>query len=280
MASLGLGCGRLGFESHSRDVELDGANGASDGATSMMMGFRDGASVDAADLDASPTDAGPADGSAADGSAVDSGCAAEVCSDLYRTCGDLARRCPCAASGTYLLDPDVGGPVAEFLAYCDMEIDGGGWTLVGRSAARGLGDFGWPVDAGRVDVDREPYSLDVVGRGYPFTEILFGSYTTGKTWGPNVFAITVPADFLVRYQGNNVFVERSLRVASGSCAPTPADPFMFKQVGYTAETWLYYFRDVPELGNFGLMPDGFNLAGTDCDRSGELDQRQGMIFVR
>jgi hypothetical protein len=53
------------------------------------------------------------------------------------SCKALLADFPGTASGVYNLDIDAGGPLAAFSAYCDMDNDGGGWTLVSSSNAPG-----------------------------------------------------------------------------------------------------------------------------------------------
>ena len=45
-------------------------------------------------------------------------------------CSELHKSDPALPSGDYVIDPDGAGNAAAFTASCDMDTDGGGWTLV------------------------------------------------------------------------------------------------------------------------------------------------------
>jgi len=47
----------------------------------------------------------------------------------YPSCTALHAAVPAQGSGVATLDPDGDGPIAPFSTYCDMDEDGGGWTL-------------------------------------------------------------------------------------------------------------------------------------------------------
>lgn len=51
--------------------------------------------------------------------------------NIFKSCNDIKTNFPNATSGVYVIDPDgSAGTTPSTNCYCDMETDGGGWTLV------------------------------------------------------------------------------------------------------------------------------------------------------
>ena len=71
-------------------------------------------------------------------------------SQAAKTCRDIQQNRTDAPSGQYWLDPDGGNSSNAFLGYCDMDTDGGGWTLVWAYTFTDFASFGsteitpWP----------------------------------------------------------------------------------------------------------------------------------------
>ena len=48
----------------------------------------------------------------------------------YKSCKEIMDNNNGSSSGIYTIDPDGNGNIDKFEVYCDMQTDGGGWTLV------------------------------------------------------------------------------------------------------------------------------------------------------
>jgi hypothetical protein len=107
-------------------------------------------------------------------------CVNDACA-VVASCLDLEGLDNALPSGVYELDPDAEGPADPYMNYCDLETEGGGWTLVlksnGDSPAFHYNSAEWTTD---VPYQPDEYDLDRTEAKLPswslvgFTEVLIG----------------------------------------------------------------------------------------------------------
>lgn len=238
------------------DPEID-ARGRDDGAPGV-----DGGPDGAPGVDARPP--------------VDATPAADAATPLGSSCEDV-RDNGFTTSGVYLIRPP-NPPRAPIFVYCDQTTEGGGWTLVGRSASGGSGgSFGWSSTTGSVDDTTAPYAQDT-GPLATFTEALVATRAiAGLGVGERVYLIELPSGFPgSETTGASLTIPATV---AGDCSPT-GGPDNLRWWGFTTHTSSYFFAGTPLDAATGLTPGGFSTGSGTCDTGGRLDGEQGMILVR
>jgi hypothetical protein len=83
-----------------------------------------------------------------------------------RSCSDLRARDPAARTGRHLIDPDGDGPGPEIEVHCDMDREGGGWTLIMVSSDDAQNTWTFAARA-RMTTDTAPVgNLDAIQRDF------------------------------------------------------------------------------------------------------------------
>lgn len=193
-----------------------------------------------------------------------------------RSCAEILEEDPKAETGVHSILSTSDDAVVE--VWCEMEVDGGGWTLVARSGSGGSGAFGWGVARGELEDISQPYSLDAVSVGLPFTEVLVGERSGWAAVVEHAYVVTVPEGFLEDYTDSTHMTEPA-RTVVGDCEPS-GGPEMLQRIGHTASEETYFFRDIVDYDVHGLQPDELVTYYDDCNRGGNLDDQQGVLFVR
>jgi hypothetical protein len=206
------------------------------------------------------------------------------CGGYFATCNEMHTARKALPSGLY----QFAGPAGLYFAYCDMDKDNGGWTLVGRSVASSVqppSGFGWLKSAGDPSLDANPYSFDMTNYTGSPTDALVGLYTANKTWGTPVYKIALPPNFVTKFLTVTTPVTGSA-IVPPACGATLASNLRF--AGFTSNAHGFFFNatgTAPDAGDAGaglggLGFGGFDLGAADSATSGGMHQQQGQIFVR
>lgn len=194
---------------------------------------------------------GPDCASCADDSAclVDKDCGSGHCSigmcGYITSCLEIKQDQPEALSGVYTIDPDGADDEPPFLAYCDQETDGGGWTMV------------YKLSAG---VAADPYTLWMGGPVNATDASLLGTSKSSKHY---------VSDFIGDFWNQDGVVVNEVRVNVYSDGEI-ARYFRFDAFGTTKSNWFDSAR--LSTSSYTDLPTGpfnrFSIAGDNWKGAG------------
>lgn len=208
----------------------------------------------------------------------------------FTTCKKIKETGWSYGNGIYNINPSGLSP---FEVYCDMEIDGWGWTLIARSILSGAWDFGWLIKRWLPRDEEQVYSMWVELKNFNFNDILF---TTYASWKDIDIAVKVWIDKnFVQSWLKNPLDDNSQSISTSGCITIEEniwvgyiDPCIESVDAY----WKFwkntnYFHGWNTTHDNGFYPDGYYphyrfgaFTNYDGVTSNTATSKQGMIFVR
>jgi hypothetical protein len=247
----------------------------SGGSSSTGVAPSDGTSSEGMAVDATTSDT-TGGGTTTDDASSSSETTEGPAPPTARSCVEILELDPSVPTGVHEILNELDGTVID--VYCEMDLDGGGWTLVARTAPGAEGPFGWGVERGMLGDEAEPYSLGALDLGLQFTEILVTQRSGFAMPVENAYRIEVPSGFLEDYR-DAAYNSVGATTVLGDCAPS-FGPDILRWLGYTEDEEKYFIRDFSGNHPYGLWPNGLRLFYDNCDQGGNLNDEQGALFVR
>jgi len=189
-------------------------------------------------------------------------------------------------SGIYKINPSGLKPINT---YCEMELDNGWWTLVGRSSPGSWEDFGWLAEYGNVFNNSESYSMWEDIKDIRFNEVLYTTYDNDKD-----------INSAVKLQVDTIFFNSQIGIADASTVSNINTCTMVLTWGLVnpclaANTWNQsaftqwgkfalentFWTWFDSSFSWALFSNGYSWSTTLWSGVGDsFDGKQWMIFVR
>lgn len=181
-----------------------------------------------------------------------------------KTCKDIIDTFPQLAGydGLYWVYP--GGPTSSpYQVHCDMTTDGGGWTLIARSASSVNLDgenWGWKGGTvGNINDFSKAYQLgwgEIWDGNATFTSFIFGNQRTNadNSWGPFIYKVS-SINYSTFFNSDTQQSYTNSTIKSNTAVyGTTSYPGMQGAVGYTTtgtNNNIYYMRDCCGFAGYG-----------------------------